>query len=169
MKQLNSNRLVLRPYAERDYEVLKETWLDYMSTHKEIEKDDLLVIDNWIIDFASKEYCWVAEEKNSGETIGNINVIKTSKKHNFCEVAYAVKMDARRKGYATEMLKAVISYLLYEEGFHIVEASYYSGNPNSGKVMKKAGMQMEAKHVDRKYNFKTKQYENLIYYYAKSY
>ena len=166
MKELETKRLKLRTYEKRDFDVLKEIWIDYMSTHKEIEKKDLLLIDSWIADFSSKDYSWVAEEKKSGEPIGNINVIKISKKHKICELAYAVRSNARRNGYATEMLSSVIDYLLYEEGFHVVEASYYSGNINSGKVMEKAGMQKEAVHIDRKYNFKTNQYENLIYYYA---
>ena len=39
-----------------------------------------------------------------------------------------------------------------------------TGNPNSGKVMKKAGMRKEAELIDRKYNFKTGLFENLVYY-----
>lgn len=91
-----------------------------------------------------------------------------SRKHNNCELGYAVKPDKRQRGYATEMLKSVIDFLINSEGFHVVEASHYSGNPNSGKVMQNAGMQREAELKERKYNFKTEQYENLICYYVVS-
>ena len=164
LKNIFTERLILRGYKNYDYDELKEMWLAYMATHKKIQRQDMLLIDSWIETYSHKEYCWIAEEKKTRCFIGNINVLKMSRKHNNCEVGYAVKYDKRRQGYATEMLKAVIDYLLNEEGFHVVEASHYSGNPNSGKVMEKAGMKKEVELRDRRYNFRTGKYENLVCY-----
>lgn len=164
LKDIFTERLILRRYKECDYDALKEMWLGYMATHKKIQKQDVLLIDSWIENYSNKEYCWIAADKKSRCFIGNINVLRMSRKHNNCELGYAVKFDKRQQGYATEMLKSVINYLLNEESFHVVEASHYSGNPNSGKVMKKAGMKKEAELRDRRYNFVTGKYENLVCY-----
>lgn len=155
MKDIFTERLLLRKYLEQDYDVLYRTWIDYMSTHKDVNREDLSLVDSWIKNYYYKVYCWVAEDRMLGSVVGNINVIKKSIKHKNCELAYAVDPNKRQMGYATEMLKAVLNYLITEEKFHVIEARHYSGNPNSGKVMKKAGMQKEAELVDRRYNFKT--------------
>lgn len=159
-----TERLILRRYKECDYDSLKEMWLGYMETHKNLQKEDFMLVDKWIENYSHKEYCWIAEDRKSQCFIGNINVIRMSRKHSNCELGYAVKFDKRQQGYATEMLKSVIDYLLDEENFHVIEASHYSGNPNSGKVMKKAGMKKEAELRERRYNFLTEEYENLICY-----
>lgn len=159
-----TERLILREYKEYDYIPLKEMWIGYMETHKILQKEDFGLIDKWIENYSHKEYCWIAMDRKLHCFVGNINVIKMSKKHRNCELGYAVKTDKRQQGYATEMLKSVIDYLIDEENFHIIEASHYSGNPNSGKVMKKAGMRKEAELRDRRYNFLTGKYENLVCY-----
>lgn len=166
LREIKTERLLLRKYQQKDYNILLNVWLEYMKTHKKIDQKDLKIIDKWINEFASKDFCWVAEDRKYGKTIGNINVIKMSRKHRNCEVAYAVNPENRRMGYATEMLKAIIDYMLNEEDFHVIEAKHYSGNPNSGEVMKNAGMKKEAVLVDRRYNSKTGLYENLICYYS---
>lgn len=166
VREIKTERLLLRKYQRKDYHTLKKLWLEYMKTHKKSDKEDLVLIDKWIFEFASKDFCWVAEDRERGKVIGNINIIKMSRKHRNCEVAYAVDIENRRRGYATEMLKAIIDYLLNEEDFHVIEAKHYSGNPNSGMVMKKAGMKKEAELIDRRFNFKTGCYENLICYYS---
>ncbi len=164
LDKIHTERLVLRRYRKSDYDSLKEMWLDYMGTHKIIQKEDVVIVEKWIKNYAEKEYCWIAEDRNTHCFIGNINVIKKSRKHRYCEIGYAVKYDKRRQGYATEMLKSIIEYLLEVENYHVIEASHYSGNPYSGTVMKKAGMKKEAELRDRRYNFLTKKYENLICY-----
>lgn len=164
MEKIITKHLILREFQDQDAGVLKENWIEYMQTHKVLSAGDLELIEGWVRDYGSRNYAWVAEHRESGATVGNINVIKMSKKHRYCEVAYTVNLSYRNQGFATEMLRGVIEFLLYEKNFHVVEAKHYSDNFISGKVMKNAGMNKEAELVDRRYNFKTHKFENLICY-----
>ena len=47
------------------------------------------------------------------------------------------------KGYASEVLRRVIEYLIKEQGFYLVTANHRSSNPASGRVMQKIGMKHE--------------------------
>lgn len=59
------------------------------------------------------------------------------------EVGYCIGEEYWRQGIMTEALKAVIRFLFEEAGFNRVCARHDTDNPNSGRVMKAAGMQYE--------------------------
>lgn len=43
---LFTDRPMLRKWREKDHDVLKKTWIDYMLTHKEIGSEDLRIVEN---------------------------------------------------------------------------------------------------------------------------
>lgn len=69
--------------------------------------------------------------------IGMVNEV--DKTADTVELGYVIHPDFWNRGYATEMLKAVIP-VLFARGFRTVRAGYFEENPASGRVMEKAGM-----------------------------
>jgi RimJ/RimL family protein N-acetyltransferase len=57
-------------------------------------------------------------------------------------VGYGLAAQARGNGYATEALKALISWALAQPGVRGVEADTAHGNVRSQRVMERAGMRM---------------------------
>jgi len=64
-------------------------------------------------------------------------------KYDVCEIGYCYGEKFWNKGYASEALIRVISYLFDEIGFEVICANYMSNNPASGRVMEKLGMKKE--------------------------
>lgn len=69
-----------------------------------------------------------------------------------------------KNGYAKEVLKSVIEYLLKETEIILVEAKHIQSNVVSGIVMENAGMKKEAILRQRRVNKQTKEVEDLAIY-----
>ena len=87
-----------------------------------------------------------------------------SKKHNNCELCYVFGSKFWGNGYASETLKRVLHFLLLECNFHLVEAKHHASNPDSGRVMKKAGMKKDAILRERRVNKIKDGYDDLVIY-----
>ena len=107
----------------------------------------------------------VVELKETSQLVGNVAAISVNRNHHNCEIGYCFCSRYWNNGFATEALKAVITFMKTECDMHIIEAKHYSSNPSSGRVMEKVGMIMEATLRDRRYNEVSKQYCDLICYY----
>ncbi len=169
-KTLQTERLRLRKFRMDDVDGLFKWASDprvttFMSwdAYKDIE-EARNAVEKWILQYEKNSYHWCVEEKNTHEIIGRINVVVHGN-NNYCEVGFCYGAEYWNQGFATEALKAVIHYLLNEDGFHIVEAKCAGKNVASEKVLIKAGMKKEAVLVDRVYNKRTEKYDNLICYY----
>lgn len=170
-RRLETDRLILRKFKITDAPEVFYSWTSdgnvtkYLSwsPHKDIE-ETTNIIENWINRYDSNIYNWVVELKNTHELIGNISAISVSRKHHNCEIGYCYGSKYWNQGYATEALKAVINYMLYDCEMHIVEAKHHSINPASGRVMEKAGMIKEAVLKERRYHAITNSYCDLICY-----
>lgn len=88
-------------------------------------------------------YRWGVELKKTGELIGLICASAQSERDMIAESGYRFARKNWNKGYATEALKAVINFMIFEVGFNRVEACHSTNNPASGRVMQKAGMKYE--------------------------
>lgn len=172
-KQLETQRLTLRRFTTADASGMFYGWASdanvtrYLtwSPHKSPEETRALIQSRIEKYDDNLYYNWVVEEKNTHALIGNISVISVSQKNHNCEIGYCYGSKYWNQGYATEALKAVLDYLLYECEMHIVEAKYHSTNPASGRVMEKAGMVREAVLKERRYHPETNAYCDLIYYF----
>lgn len=170
-KTIKTDRLILRRFVLSDAEEMYCNWTSDEKTaryvtwniHKSVDETKAL-LRHWIAEYENDSYNWAVEIAETGEVIGNISVIRISRKHNNCEIGYCYGSKFWNKGYATEALKATIDYMLDECGMHIVEAKYQSLNPASGKVMEKAGMEREAVLKERRYDLETDTYCDLICY-----
>ena len=162
---IDTDRLILRGFVEADSEVLKNNWKYYISINSNKSNQEIMDATNkWIEDYRTNSLTWVAENKLTHSTVGNIGVIKRNYKHNYCELGYSVCEQYWGQGYATEMLKAIIQHLFVEEDIHVIEAKHYENNIASGRVMVKAGMIKEATLKERRYNGYLGKYMDLVCY-----
>lgn len=171
MKELETERLLLRKIKLEDAEDMFNNWasdpkssemLDW-DVHENVEVTKA-IITYWIKEYENGHYNWVVELKDTHEIIGNITAVKYSEKNRTCEIGYCYGSKYWRHGYASEALRRVIEFFLNETTIKLVEARHILSNPNSGRVMAKAGMTKEATLRKRHLNKKTGENEDLIVY-----
>lgn len=105
-------------------------------------------------------YLTVATLKDTGEVIGTCSFGPTDEKYEW-GFGYSIDQEYWGKGYATEIVKAIIEYG-NSVGIKDFIASHAIENPGSGRVMEKSGM-----HKDHKSSFKQPKldiiYESQVY------
>ena len=143
--ELQTERLVLRRYRPEDAAALYQYlgtdpstvqysgWNPY-ATPKMAQE----TVQQFIAGYSElHSYSWVIEADNDlSGTIGAYDY-----KENRIEVGFCMTKACRGRGYATEALKAVLSYLTENEGISCVTAWCASQNIGSRRVLEKAGMQ----------------------------
>ncbi|MCD8238078.1 MAG: GNAT family N-acetyltransferase [Clostridiales bacterium] len=148
MRRLETDRLILRKITLDDGSAMLSNWASdekttaYLSwpAHKNL-KETRAVIHKWVEGYSRPlGYNWGIEIKETGELIGNIEVVSKNAGQQLCQVAFCIGSKWWNNGYATEALKEVLNFLLNKVGFYVVEAQYLAENPAAGKVLMKAGM-----------------------------
>ena len=140
-KQIETERLTLRPFREEDAQAMFDNWASdpevtrYLTwlPHASVEVTRGL-LRHWI-DRGSPEWCIVPKE--FGEPMGSISVVHLE--GDVAEVGYCLSRKCWGKGYVAEALRAIIQ-TLFDAGASRVTAKHDLNNPNSGRVMQKAGM-----------------------------
>ena len=140
--RLETNRLILRPFEENDYDDLYEflSQLDndefegYPGINYENGKEHLAYR------IGSGEF-FAIELKGTRKIIGNIYCGKRDFESR--EVGYIVNKNYQRLGYASEALSAVIKEFLHN-GTHRIYAECDPRNICSWKLLEKVGMKREA-------------------------
>ena len=156
--RLESKRLILRRYEEKDIDMQYSVLLDerlhkYIKFPNLTKDEEFECIKKWIEDAdIDRHEKWVIELKDSHIVVGNISVNDINKKNNYCNVGYVIMYDYWGKGYATESLELVSNYLLNERGYHLVECSCNELNKQSSKVMIKAGFKKDGYIANRRIN-----------------
>ena len=157
---IETERLILRPFRESDYADLFE----FLS---QLEDDEFegypgITYENGkehLKDRVGSTEYWAVVLVSSGKVIGNV----------YCgdrdfatkEVGYIINKDYQRKGYATEALSAVISYV-FQEGAHRVYAECDPRNISSWKLLEKAGFHREA-HLKQNVYFRMDERGNPVW------
>jgi RimJ/RimL family protein N-acetyltransferase len=89
-------------------------------------------------------YQWAMQLTDPAATlIGNISVVSHDDDLRTMAIGYVMGQTWWGHGYMPEALRAVIDYLFSGTDVNRIEARHDTHNPNSGKVMHKAGMQFE--------------------------
>lgn len=149
--RLETERLILRKFTENDAEAVFENWASddevtkYLTwpTHKSVE-NSAGYISFCLESYKSDDsYQWGIELKETGELFGNISVVKMDADIEAVELGYVIGRRYWGNGYTAEAVKAVMAFLFKEVGVNRVAARHDTNNPNSGKVMQKAGMHYE--------------------------
>lgn len=139
---IETERLILRPFEETDYDDLYE-FLSQLETD-EFEGYPGITYENGKEHLAyrlrSEEFLAIELAENK-KIIGNIYCGKRDFESR--EVGYIVNKRYQRAGYATEALAAVIKELLHN-GTHRIFAECDPRNTGSWKLLEKVGMVREA-------------------------
>ena len=83
------------------------------------------------------------ERQADGVVMGMLTLVR--REHGLAEIGYALGIDFRGRGYATEAAGGLIEYAFSELGLHRVQAETSSDNPDSYRVMERLGMQQEGR------------------------
>ena len=149
---IETDRLILRPFAMEDAEAMYRNWAsdDEVSkhltwpTHTSVEISKMVLTD-WISHYPEPDFYngAIVLKENGPEPIGNISVVGIDNKVDAATMGYCMSRAHWRKGIMAEALTAVIAFLFDEVGFNRVEADHDPNNPASGRVMEKSGMRHE--------------------------
>ena len=151
-RELTTERLTLRRFRIGDAEAMFRNWASddevtrYLtwSSHENVETTEAL-IQHWAKGYEEEtSYQWAIVPKGGkDEPIGSISVISCTEKTDTLGIGYCMGRAYWFQGIMAEALKCVIAYLFEDVGANRIEASHDVNNPNSGRVMEKAGMTRE--------------------------
>lgn len=142
LHRIETERLILRPFREEDYDDLFE-FLSQLEDN-EFESYPGITYENGKehlnYRLASEEF-YAIELKDSGKVIGNIYC--GNRDFEARELGYIVNKNYQRQGYAREALDGVIRFL-FQSGIHRVYAECDPRNDCSWRLLEKAGLRREA-------------------------
>ena len=151
-QKLETDRLVLRRYANEDAAAMYKNW----ASDKEVTKFlkwpahssleiSRRVIEDWVNQYSDEKcYHWAIVLKDSGdEPIGDIAIVHMKEDVSMVHIGYCIGKQWWHKGITSEALKVVMDFLFETVNVNRIEARHDPRNPNSGKVMEKCGMKYE--------------------------
>ncbi len=150
-KKLETKRLYLRPLKPEDAPMMFNNWANDARVTKYLSwspDDQVATVEKSILsrqkDYDRKDYYhWGIVVKETAELIGTITVVGKEPSIKSLKIGYCIGYAWWGKGYTTEALQKVISYLFDTTDTNRIEATHDPRNSASGKVMKKSGMTYE--------------------------
>ena len=148
MKKLETKRLILRPFEERDlndfYYYAKDLnvgpsagWPPHETQAQTMEV---------ILRFIAEDNVWALQEKSSDKVIGSVGIHKDARRdrnEKIRMIGYALGKEWWGQGYMTEAVKRVLQYLFEEKEMDLVTVYHFSFNQRSQRVIEKCGFQRE--------------------------
>lgn len=143
MKEIETERLILRPWRESDaeslYEYAKDKRVGPMAgwpVHKDLE-DSLRVIREVL----SQEGCLAVTIKGEDRAVGSIGIFQHSNTNYGAgtEIGYWIGVPFWGKGYIPEAVRAVMRHCFEERGDKTLWCGFYEGNDKSRRVIEKCG------------------------------
>ena len=151
-KTIETERLILRRFTMEDAEPMFRNWASddavtkflTWPTHASVEITKMVLTD-WTGSYDKPDfYNWAIVLKENGtEPIGNISAVHVNEKIDGAVMGYCMSRSHWGKGIMAEALTSLVDFFFAEVGCNRIEADHDPNNPNSGKVMKKAGMTYE--------------------------
>ncbi len=152
--RLTLRRLTMRDAADvyayaKDPEVARHVLWD---AHRSIGESRLF------LRFMVRQYrlgepsSWGIVHRETGRVIGTIGYMSYNGENSTVELGYSLSREYWGQGLMTEALNAVLKETFEVLKVHRAEAQHFSGNPASGRVMEKCGMQHEGHMRQRIYN-----------------
>lgn len=153
LKQLESNRLIIRPTKKEDTDFCLDIWLDdemgkYLSDPPRAFAG--AIYNEWkeTIEIYDGCYYFVAISKESNHHIGTCSMVPNIDL-SVWDLGYAVHKDYWKQGYATEIIQALVD-VCAEMGGKKITASVAKENMGSNAVLIKLGFIPEKEGVFRK-------------------
>lgn len=163
-KIMKTARLVMKPYEEADQNDLAE-----LLTNDEIKKmfmipdfltrEELLHMVEALMNRSLCDEHFHRGIYSNRVLIGFVNDVEIN--NGVIELGYVIHPEYHNKGYATEMLQAIIEELLHS-GFSAVTAGAFIENAASIRVMQKCGMEK----IDREEDIVYRGIKRHCVYYA---
>ena len=156
---LETERLVLRPYEERDFEALHALysdeevvrWLYYGPATPEESRSKLKrKIAARDINDDPGSGLQAAVELRDGTYVGDVVLFYGSVEHRNVELGFAFDPRHQGHGYATEAARAMVAWA-FSAGFHRVYGRLEPRNLGSARVLEKLGMRKEALLVENEW------------------
>lgn len=150
-RSLETDRLLLRAFTPEDGDAMFRNWAHdaevtrYLTWQPHADASvSRQIAEAWARGTANQDfYQWAIVPKELGEPIGSISVVHINEQYETAELGYCIGKTWWGQGLTAEALRAVVEYLIREVHFRKVSARHDVHNPNSGKVMRKAGMKQE--------------------------
>jgi ribosomal-protein-alanine N-acetyltransferase len=144
---LSTDRLIIRPFLESDYQDIHE----YMSAPETyiFERGKPLTLKEakkFCVDFAGKTKpgFWAAVLKESGKVIGHLSFFPVrTEEFRTWYIGYIFNPAYYSRGYATEAARAVIKHAFTQLNVHRIEGYCSPDNIPSWKVLEKCGFKRE--------------------------
>lgn len=150
-KRIETERLVLRPFAAADAPAMYRNWASepevtkYLTwpAHSSVDISEMVLRD-WVSHYGEPDfYQWAIVLKDLGEPIGSIAAVKVNDAARWVEIGYCIGKHWWHKGIMSEALRAVVAFFFAAVGVGRIQAVHDPRNPNSGAVMVKCGMTCE--------------------------
>jgi RimJ/RimL family protein N-acetyltransferase len=149
MRDLETQRLRLRPYRHSDWEQIHRyasipEFSQYDVWGPNTEDDTKKFVADCIAKLSEdpvQRYEFVVEKAN-GAVIGGCSLKRSKEDPNLAGLGYAINPDYQRKGFATEAAVALIQFAFEDLGLSLVYAQCDTRNLASRSVMEKAGMKL---------------------------
>lgn len=146
---LFTERLILRKFMISDTYDMYNNW----AADKEVAKYTLWkvnesisetrsILEDWCMRYDSSQYYhWAIVFKENKQVIGSISISGINNCLKTCNVGYTLGRGYWNIGIATEVLKAVINFMVNTVGIQKIYAYHDIQNLASGRVMQKCGME----------------------------
>lgn len=143
---METERLIIRSFEKSDSIKCYENWGQDESIGRYITMFPMKALSemNALVScFAKNPNVWLIEEKITHEPVGYISVDIPYEWLGVGEIGYALGEKFRRRGYAKEALKRVISYLFEERQLYLIEAKYNETNQASAGLLNGLGFRTD--------------------------
>jgi RimJ/RimL family protein N-acetyltransferase len=168
---LETDRLLLRPYADADLEALhdlerREDTARYLyneplsldATRAQLKRRMKLST----IDDDQDELVLAALLKESGALVGHVSLQRVSREHRQGEIGYVLHPDHQGYGYATEAAAFLLRLGFEALDMHRIVGRLDARNAASARVLERLGMRLEA-HLRENELVKGEWCDELIY------
>ena len=149
--EIETERILLRRFHSGDGQAMYRNWASDPDVarfltwppHASAEISEQIA-SQWAADSEKADfYQWAIVPKSTGEPIGSLSVVRQNDDLRQCEIGYCMGKRWWGHGLMAEAVRAVLRYLILDVGMIRVQAKHDVNNPNSGRVMQKAGMTFE--------------------------
>ena len=147
---LETSRLILRPFEERDYaQVYEYTNLQTVHCFADMRFDSLEAAKQEVLRRQEDaEFYWAICLKESGRVIGEVfahpeQTAPGAAAMDTFSPCWMLHPDAQGKGYAYEAVRAFFDYLFHQKGARRIYAYTEDTNLPSQKLCEKLGMRRE--------------------------
>jgi ribosomal-protein-alanine N-acetyltransferase len=143
---IRTSRLYLRQFTVSDVTKAYENWMSdkdvteflTWNAHRSPEETER-VISGWVRAYDLGTMDWCITLKKDGEPIGSITAVQDFPEKRYCELGYCIAKDHWGKGYMTEAVRAVTSFIFQNTDYLWIQARYDSENHGSERCLEKCG------------------------------